>query len=188
MKKTALFLFIAALISCNNNKKEQENNTKLIWSESFQTTLPLETDTIWDGSDLTNAASKFDKEKIYSSIISGILSGKLKAYRNYPEESLSIDDVKHVLVQWDSTAYVEDVNNPGTFISAPIKMEISAFRVPQIKFHEKIELDTISYSINKRVSYITLYTYRATETGNVKGIMKMFDVKLNDEQEIIISK
>jgi hypothetical protein len=182
MRKYILFLFIGTAISCNDNKRQEpKENTKLIWSESIQTILPLERDTMWDGSDLTNVTSKFDEEKIFSSITNGVLAGKLKAYRNYPEEMLSIDDIKNILVKWDSTKSAEDPDKPGTFEKVVVKEEISADRIAQIKFHEKIELDTISYTFSKKVSYISLYAYKTTEKGYTVGIRKIFDVKLNDQ-------
>ena len=181
MKKIIFLFLITAAIACTNaTKQEIKSNNNLVLAESIQSILPLEADTVWDGSDLTNAKCKFDREKVFSSIISGVLSGKLQAYANYPDQMLSIDNVQHILVQWDSTNMAEDVHHPGFMVSAPIKKDIGAFNVPQIKFHEKIEMDTIAGTISKKVSYITLYTYMTDAKGDLNGIMKVFDVKLND--------
>ena len=72
-----------------------------------------------------------------------------------------------------------EATQPGTFVSAPIKSEITSWNIPFIRFTEKIELDTLDYSISKKVSLVSLYVYKFTETGATKGTMKLFDVKLN---------
>ena len=170
---------ISLIFSCKNPSLKEPANSKLLWAENVQSSLSLETDTIWDQSDLTNAANKFDREKLISSITKAVLAGKIKAYRDFPNEELSPKDVDHILVQWDSTAHIEDPKNPGTFVSAPIKSEITSWNIPFIRFTEKIELDTLDYSISKQVSLVSLYVYKCTETGATKGTMKLFDVKLN---------
>jgi hypothetical protein len=170
---------LSILFACNKAPVEETKNNKLVWAENVQSSLPFETDTIWDQSDLTNASNKFDRKKLISSITKAVLAGKIKAYRDFPNEELSAADVDHILVKWDSTAHIEDPEHPGTFISAPIKMEITSQNMPFIKFTEKIEFDTLDYSISKKVSLVSLYGYKCTETGATIGAMKLFDVKLN---------
>lgn len=179
MKKITPLFFIIAIIACNS-KTVTETKNNLLWSESIQTILPLEKDTAWDGSNLTNASANFDEEKIFSSITKAVLSGKIKAYSDFPDKELTVDQVGRILVQWDSTATIEDPENSGTFVSAPIKCEIGAWNVPQINFHETIELDTITNVLSKKISYVTLYTFKRTEAGEAVGIKKLFDVKFND--------
>ena len=74
---------------------------------------------------------------------------------------------------------VAEATQPGTFVSAPIKNEITSWNIPFIRFTEKIELDTLDYSISKQVSLVSLYVYKCTETGATIGVTKLFDVKLN---------
>jgi hypothetical protein len=164
MKTNKLFpiasLTILSLIfSCKNPSVEEPANNKLLWAENVQSSLSL--------------------EKLISSITKAVLAGKIKAYRNFPNEELSPKDVDHILVKWDSTAQIEDPKNPGKFVSAPIKNEITSWNMPFIRFTEKIELDTLDYSISKKVSLVSLYGYKCTETGATIGAMKLFDVKLN---------
>jgi hypothetical protein len=181
MKKiTCIIVLLAFILACNKNKDTATKSNESLWAENVVTILPFETDTVWDKSDLTNASNKFDREKIISSIRNAVLSGKLKAYSNYPNEELTVKQVQNIFVKWDSTVTAEDPNNPGSFIPAPVKMEITADEIPYIEFNEKIQLDTITYSISKKVSYITLYSYKFTESGYVIGVRKLFDVKLND--------
>ncbi len=160
--------------------KEESKNSKLVWADNVWSTLPLEKDTVWEGTDFTNASNTFDREKLVSSITNAVLAGKLKAYSDFPNKALSVKEVQNILVKWDSTATSEDPNNPGVFISAPIKMEIDSWSIPYIKFNEKIELDTLTYTLSKKTSYITLFNYKRTEKGETVGIKKLFDVQFNE--------
>jgi hypothetical protein len=181
MKSLLPVTAIALLLSCNKPETPSSANT-LVWAEDIQTVLPMESDTIsgWPCSDFTNAKTDYDKHKLFNSITAGILSGKVKAYMNYPNDILTVDQVKHILVEWDSTIQVEDPNNPGTFIYAPVKMEVTPEYVPLLKFHEKILLDTVTYSLKRELAYITLYTYKTNSRFQVDGSKKLFDVKFNE--------
>jgi hypothetical protein len=142
--------------------------------------MPLEADTMMNSeADLTNADVKADREKIFKWITEGVYAGKLKAYRDYPNDPMTEKEAKDRIVRWDSTAMAEDPNNPGIMVSAPLKFEVSPDMLTGISFNETIDLDTANYAIHKKVSYVSLYTYKTTETGNIVGRLKLFDVKLN---------
>lgn len=179
MKKTAILLLFTALVACNKNTNQETKNNKVLWAETVQSSVPLVKDSAWNKTDW-NAVYKYDKEKIYTSITHGVLSGKLKAYDNYPGKELTLKEFNNILVKWDSTNQVEDPNNPGKIITAPIKFEITSEDIIQLIFNEKIELDTVSYSLNKKVSSVTFITNKYTETGEIIGKRKIFEVKLND--------
>lgn len=181
MKNFLFFFSIFALIACNQKPTEEVKNMKLVWAQNATSVFPLEMDTTWDGTNLLNAANKFDREQLFLSIKKGILEGKLKAYKNFPYNELSAYQIQTTFVEWDSTAQVEDPNNPGTFISAPIKDELTFTEIPHIHFNETIELDTIAYTLSRKTSYITLYKYKRTEKGEIAGIIKLCDVKLNEQ-------
>lgn len=188
MKNIAFIFLIAAIAACGEKKEPEKAQEKaadnnLLWSENIQTILPLEQNTFvfWAGSDTTNAGASFDQEKIFLSIKKALRSEKIKAYADYPNKELTTVEVEHILVQWDSTAQVEDPNNPGSFVSAPLKMEV--YDIPKLYFHETIELDTLTGVLSKRVNYITLYTSKRTENGETVGTIKLFDVKFNEEKK-----
>lgn len=184
MKYTLLLFISAILFACNTAEVKEEvvKNNNLVLAEDVQTILPLEKDTslTWAQADFTNAFAKFDENKLFTSITKAVLAGKIKAYSEYPDNELTPAQVDKMLVSWDSTAMAEDPNHPGTMVSAPIKFEISSWSVPQIRFHEKIELDTVTNVLHKTISYITLYVFKQTETGAIVGHKKLFDVKFND--------
>lgn len=169
--KIVILLLFTAIVACNKNTNQETKNNEVLWAENVQTILPMEPDTTdpyWS-----------EKEKIFSSIVPAVLSGKLKAYANYPSPPLTLKEFNNILVKWDTTQ-VENPANPGVFFTVPVKIELTSDRITGIKFNEKIELDTISFSISQKVSYITFLTYKENETGEIMGNKKLFDVKLND--------
>ncbi|MGZ6519889.1 MAG: hypothetical protein ACXVED_20065, partial [Bacteroidia bacterium] len=95
----------------------------------------------------------------------------------------SAKEFENLMVSWDSTAQVEDPNNPGVFISAPTKNEITAESISQLKFDEKIELDTVSYTLIKKVLGITFFTYKRDFDGNILGYKKLFDVRFDEKKD-----
>ncbi len=184
MKYSIFCLFLLTLFACSQPSSEEGKplkSSKLKWADNIQTIMPLETDTGWhDQPDLLNQALKPEKEKLFRSVIDAVFAGKLTAYENYPGTALTPEEAKVKIIQWDSTAMCEDPNNPGVMVSCPIKSEITSEFLTRIKFNETIELDTVNYSLSKKVSFITLYTYKFTETGRVVGMRKIFDVKMNE--------
>jgi len=146
MKKTAILLIFTALIACNNNTNQETKNTKVLWAENIQSTSPLVRDTLWNEYDWYSI-HKYNKGEIFSSITKAVYSGKLKAYYDYtyyPLSEIPVKDFNNILVQWDSTAVVEDPSKPGTMIPAVIKTETVPDDLVQLRFHERIELDTVS--------------------------------------------
>ena len=185
--KYSLLLFISTVLyACNGTEVKEAvlKNNNLVLAEDIQTILPLEKDTSlnWAQADFTNAFAKFDENKLFTTITKAVLDGKVKAYSEYPDKELSVDQVNKMLVSWDSTAQAEDPNHPGTFVSAPLKFVVSSWNVPQIRFHEKIELDTVTNVLHKTTSHISLYIFKQTESGEIVGHTKLFDVKFNDEK------
>ncbi|OFY87548.1 MAG: hypothetical protein A3F72_20940 [Bacteroidetes bacterium RIFCSPLOWO2_12_FULL_35_15] len=181
MKKITILLLFISLLACNKNTKEETSNTKVLWAENVQSTVPMERNTLWTKEDWETVYN-YDKEKIFTSITNAVLSGKLKAYIDYPGTAFSVKEFENILVQWDS-AQVEDINNLGTFINASVKSEITSDDIVQLKFNEKIELDTVSYTLNKKVSFVTFVSYKYDNVGEILGLKKLFDVKLNDGTE-----
>jgi len=179
MKKIAIILMLTAIIACNKNANQETKNTKVIWAETVQSSVPLERDTLWNKTDW-DAVYKYDKEKIFSSITSAVKSGKLKAYADYPNRPFTVKEFNNIFSSWDSTNEAEYPINSGTFVPAPLLKEIKADDIVLLKFNEKIEFDTLSYSLNKEVSYITFFSYKYNILGDILGVKKLFDVKLNE--------
>lgn len=163
MKQITILLLFTTLVACNKNAKQDISNTKVVWAENVQSIVPMERDTLWTKEEW-DAVYKYDKEKIFKSITNAVLSGKLKAYADYPGTPYTVIEVSNLL--------------------APDKKEVTSKDVVQLKFNEKIELDTVSYTLSNKVSYITFLSKKYNEDGELLGLKKLFDVKLNEDTEV----
>lgn len=172
---------LAALIACNKNTKQETQNTKVLWAENLQSVVPMERDPLWT-EDEWKAVYKYDKEKIFSSITNAVLAGKLKAYADYPGTAYTVSEFKNILVQFD-TANVVDPNNPGNITISPVKRGLTSADIVQLRFNEKITLDTALFILSNQVSYITFLSKKYNEVGELLGLKKLFDVKLNEAME-----
>jgi hypothetical protein len=178
MKYFYYTLLLFSIASCTNKEENPTKSEKglVTWSDSIQSVIPLEKDTLRDNPDFTNIDAAFDKEKIFNSILSSIRSGKMKAYTDYPKFELSQKDIDALLVKWDSTNVVEDPNNPGVTVSAPMKIQITSAQLSQIRLHESISFDTLSGTFDRKVKFMTVYIYKFDDSGAVLGLKKLFDV------------
>lgn len=206
MKKTTILLIFTALLACNKNTNAQvTKNNKVLWAENVQSIVPLYRDTagfgnrskkerlisigsLFNPSQIWDAAFKYDIEKIFTSVTHAVLSGKLKAYTDYPtpDRELTLKEFNNILVKWDTidtpmTAYDPNGGSGEIPIGTPIKDELRPDEITQLKFNETIEFDTVSCTLSKKVSTITFYTYEITERGEQIGNDKeIFYIKLND--------
>lgn len=210
MKKTVILLLFIALIAFNKNINAQvSKNNKVLWAENVESVVPLEIpfkgdSAAWYDKDnkfklnwyrlqftpiqIWNVALKYDKEKMFSSITRAVLSGKLKAYTDYPNQGteLTLKEFNNILVKWDTTdtpmtAYDRNGGSGEMPIETTIKDELRPDEITQLKFNETIEFDTVSYTLIKKISRITFYTAEITERGERIGNDKeIFYVKLND--------
>ena len=182
MKKATLIILCATLIACNktNNTSTENKSHNVVWAEKVKTVLPLEKDSLTNIPYLVEW-NKYDKKTIFESLTNAVLKGKLKAYCNYPDCPLTIEQFKNTLDFWDSTNYVEDENNPGTMMSIPIHERITAEDIVQVRFDEHIEFDTTNYTFNNKISVVEFLIEKKTiETGEVIGLKYLFGVKLDD--------
>lgn len=185
MKKISLLLLCVTtgFIACTNNTNHETKNN-LVLAENVESIVPLVPDTTWDEQEW-KALYKYDQEKLFSTFVKGVLSNKLKAYSDVsnPQTELTTQEFTNILVAWDSSAVTEDPNNPGKMVPAPIKYELTGEDVVQIRFNEKIEIDTISYTLHKTASSVSFISYMYSETGEMLGLKHLFDVKLEKRSE-----
>jgi len=182
MKKATLIILCATMIACNknNNTSSENNGHNVVWASKVKTVLPLEKDSLTNIPYLVEW-NQYDKKTIFESLTNAVLKGKLKAYCNYPDCPLTIEQFKNTLDSWDSTHYAEDPNNPGKMISAPINKKITADDIVQVRFDEHIEFDTTNYTFNNKISVVEfLINKKDMETGEVLGLKYLFGVKLDD--------
>lgn len=80
---------------------------------------------------------------------------------------------------WDSTVQIEDPNNPGTFIIAPVEFVTTFNSVYGIRFYEDWYYDPNDFVIKKRVKGIGLLMIQADQTGVAKIRDKEIYIKVN---------
>jgi len=78
-------------------------------------------------------------------------------------------EIEGMLIKWDSTATAEDPNNPGTFISAPQKEEISTISVWQYWVKEDWFFDKQRSVLDVRIIGLCPLVEKKTESGESTG-------------------
>ena len=170
---------IACTKNVNTDTKAKDNT--IVWEKKAATSLvmfPFDTNIVnWTEMDKICQHN----DTVFSTFKRGVLSGKLKAYKNYPKEELSINAFKNIVERWDSTHFVEDFNKPGTKIIAPIHIKIFGCDISRMRFHETIEIDTVNFSLTRKVSFVSFDIDSIKKlTGESLGYKHLFDIKFND--------
>ena len=180
MKKTIIVLACTAFVACNKNGNEEQKSNAVVWAETAETSMPMTKDSLWSQEDW-DKTYKLDKPQIFNSITKAVRSGKLKAcsFINH-DIDYTLAEFDALLTRWDSTHQVDDVNNPGTTILAPIKYETSPDDISQIRFEEKIVFDTLTNTLTKKVTSALILANKLDETGHVQGLKPLFCVKFPD--------
>jgi gliding motility associated protien GldN len=78
-------------------------------------------------------------------------------------------EIEALLVKWDSTNQAEDPNNPGTFISAPIKRETSTDKVWKYWIKEDWFFDKQRSVLDVRIIGLCPLIEKVSETGESTG-------------------
>lgn len=126
-----------------------------------------------------HATYSYDKNLFFTTITNAILSGKLIAYSEYPNTKMTIKEFKESVFMSDSTTF-SDPNNPEIVIYGPISELNKKFY--QIRCNETVIVDPVTFKVRTKISSLTFYTYKYTESGAVapNTMRKIFDVKLPD--------
>jgi gliding motility associated protien GldN len=78
-------------------------------------------------------------------------------------------EIEAKLTKWDSTATAEDPNNPGTFVSAPTKNEVTTLNVWQYWVKEDWFFDKQRSVLDVRIIGLCPLVEKKTETGESTG-------------------
>jgi gliding motility associated protien GldN len=81
-------------------------------------------------------------------------------------------EIEALLVSWDSTTTVEDPNNPGTFVAAPTKNEITTSRVWKYWVKEDWFFDKQRSVLDVRIIGLCPLIEKKTESGESTGADK----------------
>ena len=108
-----------------------------------------------------------------------ILEGDLTAFANPVMDDeftapMTKEEVRHLLVSWDSTHMVEDVNNPGSMVPSPLKTEITSGDIVQYWIKEDWFFDKQRSVMEARIIGICPLILKKTEDGEVVGTKPLF--------------
>ena len=78
-------------------------------------------------------------------------------------------EIEALLVSWDSSNQAEDPNNPGTYISAPLKKEITTDKVWKFWVKEDWFFDKQRSVLDVRIIGLCPLIQKLTETGEATG-------------------
>jgi gliding motility associated protien GldN len=121
-----------------------------------------------------------DRRSLFDVIKDALLDGSITAFDNPAMDdefkvTMSLASVKNVFVQWDSTNQVEDPNNPGTFVLAPIKTELNSNNVKAYWVKEDWFFDKQRSVMDVRILGLCPLKEKADpSTGEVIGYSALF--------------
>lgn len=114
-----------------------------------------------------------------------LLNDNLQAFANpiFDDEfmfPMTKDEVRSLLVAWDSTNQAEDVNNPGEMITVPLKTEITASGIRQYWIKEDWFFDKERSVMEARIIGICPLAEKISESGEVIGVRPLFWIYFPD--------
>jgi len=119
-----------------------------------------------------------DRKSLFDAIKDAILiNGTIVAFNNPALDDefkleMTKSEVEALLVQWDSTNEVEDPNNPGVMIKAPIKNETTTDKVWKYWIKEDWFFDRQRSVLDVRIIGLCPLVEKKTETGESTGADK----------------
>ena len=119
-----------------------------------------------------------------------LLNHDLKAFANpiFDDEftlPMTKEEVQKLLVSWDSTNQVEDVNNPGQYITVPLKTEIRASSIRQYWIKEDWFFDKQRSVMEAKIIGICPLTEKVSESGDVIGVKPLFWIYFPDARPFL---
>ena len=121
-----------------------------------------------------------DRRSLFDVIKDALLVGDIHAFDNPAMDDefkvqMSLSAVKNLFTQWDSTNQVEDPNNPGTFILAPVPIEINSNNVKAYWMKEDWFFDKQRSVMDVRILGLCPMKEKADPTsGEVIGYSPLF--------------
>lgn len=129
-------------------------------------------------------------KSLFDILKTSIMEGNLKAYANpvFDDEfttEMTKDEVNKLLVSWDSTYQVENIDNPGEYINVPIKKEITAENVCQYWIKEDWFFDRQRSVMEVRIVGICPLVQKISESGDVVGVKPLFWIYFPDARQFL---
>jgi len=114
-----------------------------------------------------------DRKSLFDVIKDGALKdGTISCFNSMDDEfriEFTKSEIQNMLASWDSTNQSEDPNNPGTFISSPLKHETNAEAITQYRIKEDWFFDKQRSVMDVRIIGLELIVAKKTESGEDAG-------------------
>jgi type IX secretion system PorP/SprF family membrane protein len=137
-----------------------------IWAEKIQSTSSLTKPDDYDDAYWKAMNKNIDQQKIFNTIVEGVLSGKLQAYDLVTDSPLTVEQVQAFLNK--------NINSKG---KAPKK--VTTNDLSKVRMVEKWVFDNKKFALTKQVIRIDLLLKRLDEAGDYTGDDRpLFYVKL----------
>lgn len=119
-----------------------------------------------------------------------LLTDNLQAYSNpiFDDEftmPMTKMEIQNLLVTWDSTNQVEDVNNPGQFITVPLKKEINSVNIRQYWIKEDWYFDKQRSVMESKIIGICPLAEKVSEGGEMIGVKPLFWIYFPDARPFL---
>ncbi len=101
---------------------------------------------------------------------------------------LSKTEVEGLLARWDSTHQIDDVNNPGTTILAPIPVNITSDMITGYQIKEDWFFDKQRSVLDVRIVGLLVMTQRKSENGDVVGSKGLFWIYFPEARPIFANQ
>lgn len=164
-KNTAIFITaftIAVLSSCNG---DDQKYTK--WADTVESKTLLIKPEGWDDEYWNSVNVNVDKDKIFNTLLAGVLEGKLEAFDIITDLQLSIDEVKALVVNMQ-------LNEAGMLESQTVtKDDLSTIRM-----RESWSFDETNFKLKKEVTRIDFLLKKLNVDGEYVGDKALFYVNL----------
>lgn len=120
-----------------------------------------------------------------------LLESNLTAFANpvFDDEfttPMTKQEIRNLLVSWDSTHQTEDVNNPGRFITIPLKKEITSSKIYQYWIKEDWFFDKQRSVMEVRIIGICPLTEKVSEAGDVIGVTPLFWIYFPEARQYLV--
>lgn len=119
-----------------------------------------------------------------------LLTDNLQAYSNpiFDDEftmPMTKMEAQNLLVTWDSANQVEDVNNPGQFITVPLKKEINSVNIRQYWIKEDWYFDKQRSVMESKIIGICPLAEKVSESGEMIGVKPLFWIYFPDARPFL---
>lgn len=187
------FLGLAAIFmvaACGNETKPTDATTEPtaaattadgeLWGEHVRSQAEIIKPEDWDSSDWARVNKFVDQQKIASTIMDAVMSGKQKAFDPFDENvEISVETLNSKMHQKD-TLLIEDPAKPGVFEQKIVEREFSNESITNIRFIEDWYFDKVKFKLTKKVTGIVLGQSVLNDDGSFKGLKPIILVKLNN--------